>query len=472
MKLEGYVRVSRVGGRAGDGYISPSVQRDSIEAYATEIGGEIVEWHTDEDFSGGTTNRPGFQAALTRIHAGHSDGIVVMRIDRFARSVADGATIVRDLTDNGKTFAAVQERINPQTPEGKYMLTAFLANAELFLDQSKASWKIAKARAVERGAPIGPTPFGYLRVRAVPTTASHVSPVQAAALAGQDVPVGTLTPNPTAGTLVTEMFRRSAAGEPVGEIAGWLEREHPKPSARGWSANDIRRILSRRVYLGEVRYGDLLQTGCHPPLTDPASFTAAQPGPARAKRKGSSLTLTGLLHCANCGNRMSGNTFGGPDGGTPVYRCGAKCGNGSVIVASRIETYIFDLARSGIRQALAGRKAAGVTGGLAKADTAITEAEAELDAFVSNLTVRRTLGDARWEEGIQLRAANVTDAQRERQALLDADRLADIDVDRPTDHDLRRFAFAAIDRVNIRRGRLPVAERCEIVFRQDHHPGS
>jgi len=89
LKLDGYIRVSRVGGRQGEGYISPKVQREAIEKYAAELDGEIVAWHQDEDYSGGNTDRPDFQAALERLRDGASDGIVVMAIDRFARSVAD-----------------------------------------------------------------------------------------------------------------------------------------------------------------------------------------------------------------------------------------------------------------------------------------------------------------------------------------------------------------------------------------------
>lgn len=106
LRLDGYVRVSRVGGREGEGYISPSVQREAIEHYAAELGGEIGAWDQDEDYSGGNVERPAFQAALERLREGASDGIVVMAIDRFARSVADGAAIVREITERGQVFAS------------------------------------------------------------------------------------------------------------------------------------------------------------------------------------------------------------------------------------------------------------------------------------------------------------------------------------------------------------------------------
>src|SRR5881392_2369155 len=51
-RVDGYVRVSRIGGRAGDGYISPEVQREQISAFAGLMGVEIDAWHDDQDYSG------------------------------------------------------------------------------------------------------------------------------------------------------------------------------------------------------------------------------------------------------------------------------------------------------------------------------------------------------------------------------------------------------------------------------------
>lgn len=70
MKMaDGYIRVSRVAGRAGESFISPGEQRSSIEEWARRAGVEIVEWHEDLDYSGGTLERPAFQAALQRCRA-------------------------------------------------------------------------------------------------------------------------------------------------------------------------------------------------------------------------------------------------------------------------------------------------------------------------------------------------------------------------------------------------------------------
>src|SRR5690606_15652215 len=129
MRLDGYIRVSRINGREGEGYISPDVQREAITGYARELGGAIVAWHDDQDYSGGNTERPGFQAMLGRLESGETDGIVVMRIDRFARSTVDGYRVVKEIVDRGQVFASCHERIDPTTPEGKFMLRAFFSNS-------------------------------------------------------------------------------------------------------------------------------------------------------------------------------------------------------------------------------------------------------------------------------------------------------------------------------------------------------
>jgi hypothetical protein len=54
MTVDGYVRVSRVGGRSGESLISPDEQRRAIEAYAAANSLTVAEWFTDVDQSGGT----------------------------------------------------------------------------------------------------------------------------------------------------------------------------------------------------------------------------------------------------------------------------------------------------------------------------------------------------------------------------------------------------------------------------------
>jgi len=165
--VAGYIRVSRIGGRSGEGYISPDEQRQQIERYAKELGVRIAEdaWGDDQDYSGGNFNRPGWESIVKRIESGELGGVIVLRVDRFARNVPDGAAQIRHIVDECHgIFGSAQERMDPATPSGRYMLQQFLNNAELQLNMLKGSWKTAKERAIKRGAHIGPTPLGFGRI--------------------------------------------------------------------------------------------------------------------------------------------------------------------------------------------------------------------------------------------------------------------------------------------------------------------
>ena len=91
-QMDGYIRVSRVGGREGPSYMSPSIQREAIEAWANYRSVEIVAWHEDEDESGGTQQRPGLREAIRRIEAGETEGLACYRLNRFARNVGEATT--------------------------------------------------------------------------------------------------------------------------------------------------------------------------------------------------------------------------------------------------------------------------------------------------------------------------------------------------------------------------------------------
>jgi hypothetical protein len=104
------------------------------------------------------------------------------------------------------------------------MLNSFLANAELFLDQAKASWFTAKARAVARGAHIGPTPIGYRRIPK-----------------GQERS-GCLLPHPVYGSAITGLFKRAAksSGGDAALARSMTDRARREGGAP-WQPSEIRR---------------------------------------------------------------------------------------------------------------------------------------------------------------------------------------------------------------------------------------
>ena len=472
LQLDGYIRVSRVGGREGEGYISPDEQRRAIEAYAAELGGEIVAWHDDQDFSGGNTQRPGFEAMLARLEAGETDGVVVMKIDRFARSTADGARIVEEIVGRDQVFASCHERMDPRTPEGRYMLRSFLNNAELFLDQIKASWVTAKGRAIARGAHIGPTPTGYLKVEAIPSKPSHISPVDSQAIGGPTGP-GLLVPSPTFGPAITELFLLAAAGrEGDSVLARWMDRRAPREGGAPWNPSEIRRWLCNRIYLGEVRYGALVNADAHEPLTDEKTWQRCQREPGEQRRADSPFLLRGLIRCAACRYAMGGQTHGGGGGQTPVYRCyrGTRgCPAPAVITAERIESHVSDLAveyQRGLVIAAVDDESAD-----SEAIEAFEAAAGEVDTFVGDAEARALMGEQAWQEGLRVRVER-REALRPgyEQALARVDARARVrrSVEDVDEHDLRDLLNGTIRHIFVRRHKSPApGNRALVVWSDD-----
>jgi len=136
------------------------------------------------------------------------------------------------------------------------------------------------------------------------------------------------------------------------------------------------------------------------------------------------------------------------------------------MVARRVHDYIFDVAQ----EAMAGYVLAATGTDYAELDAAVEDAEAELDAFVGNLSIRSAIGEAKWEEGVKLRADALDRVVGERNAALSADEFATVDLSNPSDQDLTRFAFAAMDSVIVRRAPRGAGadERLEIVWAGEH----
>lgn len=382
--LDGYVRVSRVGGREGDSYISPSVQREAIQRWADYKGITIAAWHIDEDWSGGTHQRPGLETAVARALAGETGGIVSWKIDRFSRQTEGGMRDLRRLQDAGARLAFVVEDIDTETVYGKMIYTILLAVSEAFLENVKAGWVVAKERAVKRGAYISRTPFGYRR---------------------EDN--ATLSPHPEQAPVVTGAYRL-AASYSLRAATEYLQQAAPN---RRWTTSTVRRLLGNRVYLGTTSYGDYRQELTHEPLVSRSVWEAAQIAPQAQAPNGHYL-LSGLARCGTCGEPMSG----GGRVGKRCYRCTTThtpqrgtCASGASILVDKLDGYVREETRkllTGLHATVGGPE----TDKLTLLERAVTEAEAELDAFAGDLTMRRSLGD-RYHAHLEARVDAVEQAR-------------------------------------------------------------
>src|SRR5215211_6524075 len=93
--LDGYIRVSRVGVRQGERFVSPAIQRQRIEDWAALTGARILDIAEELDESGGRADRPLLERAIRRVEDGTTSGIVVASTDRFGRSLLDSLAAVQ-----------------------------------------------------------------------------------------------------------------------------------------------------------------------------------------------------------------------------------------------------------------------------------------------------------------------------------------------------------------------------------------
>lgn len=320
LRLDGYIRVSKLKGREGDSFISPDQQRDQIERWAELRNVQIVEWFEDIDKTGARLER--LEAAIDRIRRGESDGIAVARLDRFSRaSTMEALKVAGEIIEAGGKISAIDLGVDPTTPSGEFIMTVFLALARMEWRRIKDNWKDSRGRAAERGVHMGPTPFGYVRH-------GDRGP-DGRLLPGQNPP---LEIDPDSGPAVSEIFRRRAAGEPWYQI--WVSlnaRGVLGADGKAFNRHQLKRIVKNDVYLGVVTDGvsETRTEDAHPPLVDYATFRAAQGvrGTSWASKESEAL-LVGLCRCSSCRYAMYAHRQGQNGNGFLRYDCGRHNRNG------------------------------------------------------------------------------------------------------------------------------------------------
>ena len=124
------------------------------EALLEEQGCEKV---FSDMLSGKDTNRPGLQAMLEYVREG--DVLYVESISRLARSTRDLLNIVDQLREKNVQFISEKEKIDTDTPQGKFMLTVFAAMADLEREQIRQRQAEGIAIAKQQGKYAGRQPI-------------------------------------------------------------------------------------------------------------------------------------------------------------------------------------------------------------------------------------------------------------------------------------------------------------------------
>lgn len=286
-----YTRVSRVGGRSGDSYISPDTQRKACEAKAKADGYQVVEVIHEEDVSGGDADRKGYKRAIEMIETGKSEAIIVYNIFRFSRSVADGGKDIDRITKVGGDLLSCANDIGDNTATGRFQRNVFLSMGQMIREQAAEGFNLATVNAIEQGIYTASIiPFGYIRN---PETRK-------------------LEINPRPAAVVKKLFEMRANAESWTELARYLIANGGSPKT---DRQAVKWIIGNPTYLGWSRSGETVNKSAHEAIVSQRLFDAANAvkgkKPNHNGKLSSQCLLNGLVYCETCGHKLGvGNTRG------------------------------------------------------------------------------------------------------------------------------------------------------------------
>ena len=160
-----YTRVSTDQGLEQD-FNSLDAQYDASQAYIrsqAHAGWTLIRSKYDDGgFSGGNTDRPALQRLLDDVRAGKVDVIVVYKVDRLTRSLADFAKLVELFDQHGVSFVSVTQQFNTTTSMGRLTLNVLLSFAQFEREVTSERIRDKIAASKRKGLWVGGmAPLGY-----------------------------------------------------------------------------------------------------------------------------------------------------------------------------------------------------------------------------------------------------------------------------------------------------------------------
>ena len=250
---------------------SLDAQREAGEAFVKSQASEgwrlLPKRYDDGGFSGGKMERPALQQLLADVDAGKVDVVVVYKIDRLTRSLADFVRIVERFDARGASFVSVTQAFNTHTSMGRLTLNVLLSFAQFEREVTgeRIRDKIAASKAKGLWMGGGP-PLGY----DLPSSGTR-----------------TLRVNDAEAEVVRSIYQRYLALGSVHrlqaelELAGVVSKCRVTASGRevggaSFSRGALFHLLANRVYLGQITHKGAVHPGTHAAIVDEALFEQVQ----------------------------------------------------------------------------------------------------------------------------------------------------------------------------------------------------
>ena len=247
---------------------SLDAQREACEAYVRSQKHEgwqvLPHLYDDPGFSGGNMERPCLRRLLADIAARKVDVVVVYKVDRLTRSLADFAKIVEVFDANAVSFVSITQAFNTTTSMGRLTLNVLLSFAQFEREVTGERIRDKIAASKKKGLWMGGQPaLGYdVRDRKLVVNAAEAETVRTIFRRYLDLgSVRELKAALDAGGLVSK--RRTAAdGSPYG--------------GQSFSRGALYQMLQNRVYRGEIVHRDAAYPGEHPAIVEEGLWRQVQ----------------------------------------------------------------------------------------------------------------------------------------------------------------------------------------------------
>jgi DNA invertase Pin-like site-specific DNA recombinase len=270
-------------------------QREACEAYIrsqAHEGWKLVKTpYDDGGFSGGSMERPAVKRLMADLRQGLIDVVVVYKVDRLTRSLADFAKIVEILDGHGASFVSITQQFNTTSSMGRLTLNVLLSFAQFEREVTGERIRDKIAASKRKGMWMG----GNLAL-------------------GYDVQNRQLVINEAEAEAVRYIFRRYAELGTVSALQAdlkqheivskvWTSSTGNKRGGVSYSRGALYYLLRNQIYLGRIAHKKESFDGQHVPIIDQALWEQVQgclcanrSGQGRVPPVSNRSPLTGLLY--------------------------------------------------------------------------------------------------------------------------------------------------------------------------------
>ena len=255
----------------------------------------------DGGYSGGTLERPALKRLFNDIKAGKIDCIVVYKIDRLTRSLADFSEIIKILDEHNVSFVAVTQSFNTANSMGRLMLNVLLSFAQYERELTGERIRDKFYASCKKGMWIG----GYIPI-------------------GYDLKDRRLTINEKEAQIIRILFQTfietTSVTDTFRQLNGlgfktktWIASSGTLHKGQRFNKSNVRRILTNELYFGKINHKGKIYDGLHKAIIDEETWQKAQNllnnKTPKVQTPNSRISqaplLKGVMNCGICGNKMT-----------------------------------------------------------------------------------------------------------------------------------------------------------------------